>query len=206
MFPIPAIATDVSNVTWSAILSGEGSSGHCAFAYHIQRAVADGKKPLESLLDTGLNAFAQLDEVYWSHPRFPQVDLIDHILDAYPDAFYIHHIRNVTNHVASIMNWNDLSKRILASGIMSRQLSQGQSFSKSSSEQSIEEMLASFILRHREFIRDKFLKRPTVRYLEIDLELAEEMASASISIFVGARCIHKMAKKNHHPPSSTKIR
>lgn len=195
LFPIPPITTDLPNVTWSKVTHGDGAftrHNKCAFAYYIQRAIADGKKPLEYLIKKGFNAFAQLDEITYEHPRFPQIDLIDQFLDAYPEAFYIHHIRNVSKHVSSIVRWGEMSKRIKLSGVMNRE---GRTIDPS---HSIEQALADWILWHREFVRDKFLQRPGVRYIEVDLEAAEEMASSTISVFVGARCIHRVEQMNHN--------
>lgn len=195
LFPVPPIKTDLPNVTWSKITHGDIAftrHNRCAFAYFIQKAIADGKKPLEYLIRKGFNAFAQLDEITYEHPRFPQIDLLDVFLDAYPDAFYIHHIRNVTKHVSSIARWGAMAERIRLSGVMNRE---GRIADPS---QSVEEALADWILWHREYVRDKFLQRPGVRYIEVDLEKSEEMASATISVFVGARCIHKVEQKNHN--------
>eukprot|EP01031_Cornospumella_fuschlensis_P037108 gene37108-45043_t len=195
LFPIPPIKTDNPNVTWSKVTHIDpafGRHNRCAFAYYIQKAVADGKKPLEYLIKRGFNAFAQLDQITYEHPRFPQIDLIDTFLDAYPDAFYIHHIRNVSRHVSSIARWGAMAERIRLSGVMNRE---GR---KTDPSQTVEQALADWILWHREYVREKFMQRPGVHYIEVDLEAAEEMASSTISVFVGARCIHHVEQKNHN--------
>ncbi|RYH20020.1 hypothetical protein EON65_24880 [archaeon] len=194
MFPIPAITLDDGNSTWSKISTPDPSfvkNKVCPFAFYIQKAIADGKKPFDYLQEKGLNTFAQLDVITYDHPRFPQLDVLDRIIDAYPNAFFIHHIREVNSHVSSIMRWGTMYERLKESGAL-RNLNQ------SNKAKTTQELLAEWIMWSREHIRSKFLERPGVRYLEVDLEAAENMAASSISIFVGARCIHKVEQKNQN--------
>lgn len=190
MFPIPAVTLDDGNSTWPAIVKPDPSlvkNKVCPFAFYIQKAIADDKKPLEYLQAKGLNSFVQLDVITYDHPRFPQLDVLERIIDAYPNAFFIHHIREVSGHVSSIMRWGTMSERLKDSGAL-RKLSQiGQSTT-------LQESLADWIVWSRGHIRSKFLERPGVRYVEVDMEDAEDMAASTISIFVGARCVHRVEK------------
>eukprot|EP01031_Cornospumella_fuschlensis_P035744 gene35744-43357_t len=194
IFPIPAITLDDKNSTWSQITAPDPSlvkNKVCPFAFYIQKAIADGKKPFQYLQEKGLNTFVQLDIITVDHPRFPQLDVLDRIIDAYPQAFYIHHMRDVHSHVNSLLRWGGMAERLKDSGVL-RRLGQRDG----AAAPALPELLAEWISTSREHIRSKFLERPGVRYLEVDLEAAEDMATSSISVFVGARCLHKMEQKN----------
>ncbi|KAJ1381070.1 hypothetical protein B484DRAFT_411831, partial [Ochromonadaceae sp. CCMP2298] len=110
MYPIPALR--LQNVTWKAIEHGDNRTsnmeGHCYNGVQIQRAMVDGRPPLSYLMQNGINAVVQMDVITHDLNIWPQIDALEPILDAYPRARYVHHIRNITEHVSSINRWSDL--------------------------------------------------------------------------------------------------
>lgn len=213
MFPIPAILIPIHNhyrnITWPAIIRpADGYNTFCPFAYYIQQAVAQGRRPLANLLARGLNSLVQLDLIDYTVSRFPQLDLLPHILDAYPDGLYIHHTRNASIHASSILTWNRLGERLEASGVLDMvyappNLLEYSILPRSHKEQSNEAFLHSrivrWILHARAYVRHLVLQRPGLRYVEVDLEEDAEAAAANIAVLVGAGHLAPMAYSNRHP-------
>lgn len=203
LFPLPAVTVE-NGVVWAAIHDSQVIHNICENALFIQRAIADNKPPFHYLLlNTTRNAFVQIDHdanLNWGIV-LPQLDAMNMILDAYPDGLYIHHIRNASAHASSIMRWGSMSQRL--KGALRR-------YPQIDSKASLEKQFEQWILLVREETRMKFLLRPLVRYLEVDVD-DDPDAAAKISIFVGATRFKGMphintnTKNPSHPKKSEAI-
>jgi hypothetical protein len=199
-YPIPALRLR-SGITWKAIKNGDTTwKGHkngtaaCFNAVEIQRAMVDGRPPLSYVMDHGVNAVVQMDALFGGINIWPQIDALDEILDAYPRARYVHHVRNATEQVSSINRWSDMSSRIDRSGLTSR-------FPGQSKNNSRDENIALMITNAQKLVRDAFSKRPTYLYLEIDIA-GDPYAGAHLSRFLGFSRIVTMPHSNKNTKKS----
>jgi hypothetical protein len=180
VYPIPAVR--VNGVIWGALevpeLAGRLRGQQCTIAALFQRALADGQKPLEYVLKGNVNAVVQLDSDLGQMAVYPQIDALDIILDSYPNALYIHHIRKVTRHAASIIGWHDMAQRMQEKGTLGR-------FPGQNENKTIEENLIVWIETARDIVRSEFADRPEIKYLEVDIE-GDAGASRKLAAFVGA--------------------
>mmetsp|Transcript_31734 Transcript_31734/g.53535 ORF Transcript_31734/g.53535 Transcript_31734/m.53535 type:complete len:284 (-) Transcript_31734:82-933(-) len=175
-FPIPPVKL-ANGIMWKSIQKSD-MEGKCFIAALIQRAMVDGKRPLEYVFQQRVNAALQLDSTLNGMNVWPQIDALDTILEAYPNALYIHHVRDIYDQALSIIKWNDLAERFQRNGLLGRFPGQG---SQKTMAQNVE-----ILLKHaRDKVRQAFLIRPNHRYLEVDVGTDPD-AGEKISVFVGA--------------------
>jgi hypothetical protein len=157
---------------------------HCYVGTIVQRALLNELPPLEYMIEKGFRAFCQLDVCY--PPAvcvFPQLEAIEEITLAYPDAHYLHTRRvTVDVHVGSLTAWkpqvdeDSLIDRLRETGYLSLYPSQ-------SANQSEVDNLKHFV---REATRETlhfFEKRPQLRFLDVTIE--DPQAADKIGLFLG---------------------
>lgn len=191
-FPLPILQVR-NNRTWNAL--AKSNFAGCPNAYYIHRAMVEGKKPLHYILAQSVNAVIQLDlHLGTTESYLPQIDVLEDIITAYPNAFYIHHIRNIENHTHSIMNWNNLPSRLQEKGELNRFPSQAEKGLTTTQQ------VRLWITGCRDYIRNVFFqlsKQRLYRYLEIDI--AEDVdASIKLAIFLGLQKLVHMPHSNHN--------
>lgn len=88
----------------------------------INEAVRMGEMPL-ARLPPGTNAVAEMNGVWWTKLNkeavgiFPQMSMLDLLMDSYPDAYYILNVRKEEDWVRSVDNHNDLRKRLVCADL-----------------------------------------------------------------------------------------
>jgi hypothetical protein len=128
----------------------------------MQYDISQNHAPLRTFFETNTYAVTQFDTCLDAHSIWPEIDALSFLLKAYPNAFYLHTIRDPLAHVESILNWRDLAHRLNTTGLLSR-------FGGQSSDQSIAKNIEIFIHNAREIVRGQIRKYPNYKYLEIDL-------------------------------------
>lgn len=91
----------------------------CYVGVIMQRAIANGKPPLEYLVEKGFNVFSQLDVFLppYDISLWPQVDALKNLVDAYPKAYFIHtHMSNW----ASVEEYADRLNKFPTAGLLNR--------------------------------------------------------------------------------------
>jgi hypothetical protein len=189
IYPIPAVRLP-NNVTWPKLEKSHAING-CYIGPLIQRAIADGKKPLEYVLMYGVNAVLQMDVAVHYMSIWPQIDALDLILDAYPDALYIHHTRDTEKQIASLHRWYDIGARMQDHGMLSR-------FPGQTEHNNQDQNMEIFIATARSIVRKAFLQRPHLHYLEVDFE-RDQGAGEKMSIFLHTKKLHHITLSHTEP-------
>jgi hypothetical protein len=177
LYPLPSLTVE-NQIKWSAV----HTPTHKCFVSQLiqysltqrQSQIQRGKlmrslspkvslNPLRYLFKSGYYAITQMDACYEVN-QWPQIDLLTTLLDAYPNAYFIHTIRpNLTAHVQSILHWSDLAHRMKINGELSRYPEQDLS------TQTMAKNLEIFIINAHRIIRHHFKRYPGYKFLELDL-------------------------------------
>lgn len=165
-YPIKEVKVKgVTETTWNQI----DNCGGCYAGVQVQRAISDKKKPLQYLYDVGYRAFSQIDVCLpQCHVSiWPQIDAIETIVNAYPNAYYVH-TRRVTPfaHAASFDAWNTFLPRLNESGLLNR-------FPGQRTNNSNFDNVIKLIEFHNKFVVDFFKKRPKVKFIDVTIEDSE---------------------------------
>lgn len=187
----------LENVSWPEI---KVSDNNCSPYSAIQMAVAENRPPFHYFLHQQLVAYTQLEMVGHACAFVPQIDLLERILDAYPTAYYVHTVRDVSKHVRSIMHWNDLADRIIGSGLAYRFTPSNETglvhngsvcvthpYNTKMSEETKYAVIENFLTHMRHHVREMFRRRPHLKYLEFYEEFSE--SGEQLSVFLGAPAI-----------------
>ena len=125
---------------WKNIYVSTCQERCCFLGIEMQRAISQHLPPLQTLINKGYRAFTQLDVCYPNDPNvfyklssglciFPQVDALEDIVRAYPNALYIYtHRIKFSSHILSIRDYNGMLDRFKSAGYLSRWASQSVSF------------------------------------------------------------------------------
>jgi hypothetical protein len=166
IYPLQEVTVD-HDVVWRS--KEASSSSSCHVSELIQAAISQQKDPLHYLFKHEIFAVTQLDSCVDSIDIWPQIDSLSYLLKAYPQAYYVHTIRNTIDHAKSILNWGNLSDRIESFGHLNRFAGQSPQLTK-------EENLLIFIDEARKIVRQTFLnssfaqsERGKWNYLELDV-------------------------------------
>ena len=88
----------------------------------IDQAVSEGKEPLAYLPQ--VEALAEMNGMFWKDKAqttvqayFPQMDHLERLLEAYPNAYFILNVRNLDDWVKSVDQHNDLRKRFVCADL-----------------------------------------------------------------------------------------
>ena len=158
-FPIPEVGFNYTKHVWKVV---ERWQDMCFIGTRIHRAIADGKPPLEYVLSDKVNAVVQMDVDVKRLSIWPQIDALDLVLDSYPSALYIHHIREMESHAQSLLHYADYANRLKRQGMLKR-------FAGQSAKHSTEKNIELFITAARKIVRDAFAMRPGYNYIEVDI-------------------------------------
>jgi hypothetical protein len=162
-FPIPEVTVD-HQIKWKQI---NQKAPVCYVNHFMQYDISQKHDPLKTLFDTNTFVVTQFDTCLDSHSIWPQIDALSFLFKAYPNAFYLHTIRDPVAHTKSILNWNDLGDRMNRTGLFDRfkgQSSASQSVSKAKN-------IEIFIRNAQKIVRHQIKKYPNYKYLEIDLTM-----------------------------------
>jgi hypothetical protein len=123
-------------VYWKPIINEPDG---CFVAVLVQRAIAEGKKPFDDMIRVGgYQAFTQIDITKPEQDElflWPQIDALQNIVDAYPEAYYIHtRHQEPSGHVSVLDSWNHYLKRLRMTGLLTRFAAAGQSANKTDYE------------------------------------------------------------------------
>lgn len=158
IYPLPSLEVD-NKVIWKEIKT---PTHKCFISELMQLAITKNKDPLHYLFKNDIYAITQMDACY-EVDLWPQIDALSFLLNAYPNAYYIHTIRpNLTAHVNSILHWSDLSHRMKINGQLNRFIGQSPHLTNS-------ENLQIFIQNAHRIVRHHFKRYPSYKYLELDL-------------------------------------
>jgi hypothetical protein len=158
LYPISAIEVD-QKLKWKSV---KLPTHKCFVGNLIHKSLSQNQDPLSILFHYKYFAITQMDACYEVN-YWPQIDALNSILNAYPNAYYIHTIRpNLTAHVNSILHWSDLSHRMKVSGQLSR-------FPGQLSNESNAYNLKIFIQNAHRIVRHHFKRYPNYKFLELDL-------------------------------------
>lgn len=185
-YPVEAVRFKSSNASWNVVRQQR----RCFIGVLIQQALADKKPPLEYVFETGVSGVVQMDTTLGRLNIWPQIDALELILDAYPQAHFVHHIRSVSDHVASIIAWGDFAQQLRRKGMLTR-------FAGQHALKSDEENISIFILAAREMVRNAFESRRDARYIEVDIA-GNADAGAQLSTFLGSRVLHSFPHANRN--------
>jgi len=148
--------------------------------YH---AVRHGFKPLD-YLPLGVNAVAEMNGLVWENSSvwgyFPQMSLLDKLVECYPDAYFVLNVRDHWRWVKSVSKQNDLRQRLVAADLPRLPPGAG----------ARDEELVEWVAAHHACVR-ALLSRPRYRFLEFDIERHGEK---ELSSFLG--CKVEWAKHN----------
>lgn len=185
--PIPEVVL-ANGVTWAEQTTQPVLS---FLGLKIQQAIAEGEPPLKYVFQRGVNAAIQLDVmISETLSIWPQIHALDMILDAYPEAFYVHTTRRSKYLINSMNNFNAMGKRFHTCGEL-------REYERLYPNNTNDQNLELFIEHAGRTVRQAFLKRPNYRYLEIDIE-SDPHAGAKLSIFLGGSRLEGMPHHNHH--------
>ncbi|CAJ1380669.1 unnamed protein product [Effrenium voratum] len=141
----------------------------------IQSAVMQNKPPF-SLLPQ-VDAFAEINGLYWADRKkesvrafFPQVQYLQHLLQAYPDAHFILNVRDHGAWARSVSQHNDMQRRLTLAELPNLPRGSG----------SAEELMAWAEWHHQRVI--KFATYSQVRFLRFDIDVH---GAAELSAFLG---------------------
>ncbi len=148
----------------------------CLVGSAIQAALYFHKKPLTYVLSKHSTVITQMDYCTLESCVFPQIDTINMIMDAYPNAYFILTVRTIKDHVNSIMNWNNFPRKLQLSGMLNRFPGQKETHNTS-------EKVKIFVENAYRIVRRAFRKRPTYKTLELDVSRKD--ASTVLKKFLG---------------------
>lgn len=155
----------------------------CYVGILIQKAMSKLLPPLEYLTNAGYQAIAQMDVCYQSNSIaadisiYPQVDAIETLIAAYPDAYFIHTKRSsISTHVASLAASIGMLDCMKNAGLFSR--FEGQIASNSDTDNA-EVMVAAMT----QLTVNAFSNVPGVKFLSITIE--DQDAPSTIAEFLG---------------------
>ncbi|CAE7901116.1 unnamed protein product [Symbiodinium microadriaticum] len=102
-------------------LWGDGSESRLVGRL-IEQAVSEGKEPLAYLPQ--VEALAEMNGMFWKDKAkttvqayFPQMEHLERLLEAYPNAYFILNVRNLDDWVRSVNQHNDLRKRFVCADL-----------------------------------------------------------------------------------------
>mmetsp|Transcript_22497 Transcript_22497/g.32852 ORF Transcript_22497/g.32852 Transcript_22497/m.32852 type:complete len:272 (+) Transcript_22497:98-913(+) len=117
VYPVPKVT--LKNTTWKQwtlhdvgpVLTRlyDKGRGVCPAGLYVQQALVEKKDPFHYFLKKGHRVIIETNfRGYGKSDRaiYPQIDALDNILDAYPQATYVVYQRNITNHISSLMAWS----------------------------------------------------------------------------------------------------
>eukprot|EP00559_Dactyliosolen_fragilissimus_P005593 CAMPEP_0184870406 /NCGR_PEP_ID=MMETSP0580-20130426/37311_1 /TAXON_ID=1118495 /ORGANISM="Dactyliosolen fragilissimus" /LENGTH=169 /DNA_ID=CAMNT_0027372449 /DNA_START=329 /DNA_END=838 /DNA_ORIENTATION=+ len=120
----------------------------------------------DPLYNTGdYDVYTQLDVIYTQGVcYFPQIYALNEIEASHPNSTFILNMRNVTNWVQSVKNWNTLAKRLDKCGLLEPQLdSKGLNIP-------MDEKLETFYWDHIQRVRDFFQNHTHSRLVELTID------------------------------------
>lgn len=144
----------------------------------INEAVQMGEMPL-ARLPPGTNAVAEMNGVWWTKLNkeaagiFPQMSMLDLLMDSYPDAYYILNVRKEEDWLRSVDNHNDLRRRLVAADLPNLPRGVG----------AADEELISWAKDHHRRVRVKVQARG-LRFLHFHLD---HQGGQDLSRFLGRR-------------------
>jgi len=159
----------------------------------IQSNIVNRLAPLHSLIESGYQAFAQVDVCYPSFNLniWPQLDALEEIVAAYPDAYYIHTRRvEVEAHVASIEAWHKMLDRFKASGLLHKYIP---SYLHNTTDFALGLL---FVKAANKFTENFFAHRPYLKFLDIYIE--DKNAAAKLASFLEVENLELMHDNSGH--------
>lgn len=189
-YPIPEVTVGgtggIVETVWSAANKPDG----CYVGHVMQQSFAKGTRPLDSLIELGYRAFTQIDVCRGNSCLFPQIEALEEITMAYPQAYYIHTRRStVASHVASMDAWDGMLARFKAGGYLSK-------FDGQTETQSNQANGAIMIEAMQKITMDYFQARPSLRFLDVCIE--DENAGADLASFLHLKTFTIMKKNAGH--------
>lgn len=148
----------------------------CVVAMAIQAAIANKEKPLKYVLSNHTTVITQMDYCDKDSCVFPQIDSLNMIMDAYPNAYYVNNHRPIKDHSNSIMNWNDFAVRLENAGLLER-------FPGQAKVKERYEKVEIFLRYTYDKIQNAFKERP--HYKTLNLNLIHQNASDVLKKFLG---------------------
>lgn len=155
----------------------------CYVGAVVQSNIAQKLDPMHSLIESGYRAFAQVDVCYPSFNLniWPQLDALEEIVEAYPDAYYIHTRRvEVEAHVASIEAWHKMLDRFKDAGMLHKYIPDDFKIYHNKTDF---ELGVIFVKAANTFTAEFFAHRPYLKFLDIYIE--DKNAAAKLGHFLG---------------------
>ena len=163
----------------------------CYVGEVMQRAIAQGLPPLDTIIGLGYRAFTQLDVCRGDGCFFPQVEAIAEITAAYPHAYYIHTRRMSSEaHALSMDAWDGMLGRFARGGYLSRYPGQSPSNSQLDNGRIMIEAMQKATL---DFFRDH---GQGLRFIDVSIE--ESDTEAKLRAFLGTPDLHVDHKNAGH--------
>lgn len=174
IYPVAEISVG-NNIRWDRVRRAD----RCYVGVLIQKAISNDLPPLQYLTEAGYTAMAQMDVCYPKEDLsiFPQVDAIEEMIIAYPEAYYIHTRRsNLASHVASMAAWHGMLERLKDAGWLSRFEGQSNKFSDAQNGEIMIEAMSNITT-------SAFSRYPEVKFLEVLIE--DPGAADAVASFLG---------------------
>ena len=154
------------------------NSKSCTIGMLIQNYLTLNERPFDRFIADGYRSFAQLDVCFMGNKIciIPQLDALENIVNAYPNAYYVHTKRSsAERHVASIDAWFNMLDRFNTGGLLKR--FKGQSPNNTKQENGI--IMINEI--HQQTLLF-FSRRPQVKFLDVCIE--DKDANKTIAAFL----------------------
>ena len=139
----------------------------------MMKAVRQGKDPL-ALLPSNVNTISQMD-CCWPHGCFPQMEALEELVAAYPNAKFILSIQNAMKWVQSVDKYGQLRRVLIESELPGLPAGVG----------AVDDDLIAFFQAHVMRVRSYFANHDSQGFLELDLDDGDQINRSRLSDFFG---------------------
>jgi hypothetical protein len=191
------VSTNGVSTIWPAFNQSDG----CYIGLVIQKAISNGEKPLDRMIDRGYRTFTQIDvcqpEPEFGYCMYPQFEALDQLTVAYQDAYYIHSLRDPLEHAISLSRKSlreyTLLDRFKEMNYLNRFPGQSDTLSDLENMKIAIENMSKTVMAY-------FQARPDLKYLSYRLEEDDNVISEKVRRFLDLpefRMVHANTGKYH---------